>query len=118
MNIENQPETRSAIRLAIFNGAEQQQLMNNYSVNLNTGGVYIETIKVQPVDTPLTVEFMLPNSNRPITCKARVAWVNEPGGLKKLSLPPGMGLQFVDLSLEDIQLIRNFLKDYDVKPIW
>jgi uncharacterized protein (TIGR02266 family) len=92
--------------------------MKNYAVNLSTGGMFIESNKILPVETLLTVEFMLPNANRQIACKARVAWTNEPEALKKPSLPPGMGIQFLNLSLENIQLIRNFVTEYELQPVW
>jgi len=112
------PEPRKSIRLAIYNGPDQQQLMTHYSVDMSTGGVFIETVHIRPVDTQLEVQFSLPDSDTIITCKARVAWTNDPGQIKKYSLPTGMGIQFVDLSLENLQAIRNFLKDCDLKPIW
>jgi len=111
-------EPRPNVRLAVFTGPDQQNLMSNYSVNLSTGGVFIETNKISPVDTLLIIEFMLPNSNRHITCKARVAWVNEVGDMKKPSLPQGMGIQFLNLSLENVQMIREFLKDHKLEPVW
>jgi hypothetical protein len=61
---------------------------------------------------------MLPNSNSQVSCKARVAWTNDPEALKKPSLPPGMGIQFLSMSLENVQLIRSFLNEYELKPVW
>jgi uncharacterized protein (TIGR02266 family) len=111
-------ETRKYIRLTIYNGPDQQNIMTNYSVNMSTGGVFIETSNLRRVDTPLVIKFNLPDNDVIITCKARVAWTNEPGQLKKLIYLPGMGIQFLDLSLENLQAIRNFLKEGDLKPIW
>lgn len=109
---------RFKIRLAIFYGPGEQDLMTDYSVNMSTGGVFIESGKILPVDTPLMVEFRLPINNKLITCKARVAWVNEPGAPVKPSLPPGMGVQFLELTLENIRAIRNFLRKFDLEPTW
>ncbi len=92
--------------------------MTDYSVNMSTGGVFIEAVKILPVDAPLIVEFTLPINSKIITCKARVAWVNEPAAPVKPALPPGMGLQFLDLSPENIHAIRNFLKKFDLEPAW
>jgi hypothetical protein len=61
---------------------------------------------------------MLPANDKLITCKARVAWTNEPGNLRKLSLPPGMGLQFLDLNLDDLHAIRDFLRSGELLPTW
>ena len=112
------PEPRKNIRLAIYNGPDQQKLMTNYSVNMSTGGVFIETEHLRPVDTLLEINFKLPDTDIIITCKARVAWTNETGELKKRDVPAGMGIQFIDLSFENLQAIRNFLKEYDFKPVW
>jgi uncharacterized protein (TIGR02266 family) len=105
-------------RIAIYYGAEQQELLAHYAVNLSTGGLFIETNIVFSVDAPLTVEFMLPSSNAHITCKARVAWINEPGSLSKPFLSPGIGLQFLDLSLKDMHAIRDFINKGDLTPTW
>jgi uncharacterized protein (TIGR02266 family) len=92
--------------------------MSNYSVNMSTGGVFIETVNILPVDTSLVVKFKLPDNDAIITCKARVAWINETGLLRKFSLPPGMGLQFLDLSLNDMHAIRDYLNKGEIQPTW
>ena len=112
------PEPRRNIRLAIYSGPDQEKLMTNYTVNVSTGGVFIEADDILPVDTTLEIEFKLPDNDIIITCNARVAWTNEPGQLKKHNLPPGMGIQFLDLSLDNLQAIRDFLKQGDLKPVW
>jgi len=111
-------EPRRNIRLAIYIGSDQDKIMTNYTVDVSTGGVFIETNDILQVDTLLEINFKLPDSDNIITCNARVAWTNEPGRLKKDSLPPGMGIQFVDLSFDNLQSIRNFLKEGDLKPVW
>jgi uncharacterized protein (TIGR02266 family) len=112
------PDPRQNIRLAIFIGPDHQKLMTNYSVNMSTGGVFIESGMIHPIDTTLVLKFKLSDNDKVISCKARVAWTNEPGQLKNSSLPPGMGIQFLDLSLENLQAIRNFIKDCDLQPVW
>jgi Tfp pilus assembly protein PilZ len=64
------------------------------------------------------VKFKLPNNDNVITCNTRVAWINEPGELKKPSLPPGMGIQFLDLSLDDMHAIRAFIEKGGLVPTW
>jgi uncharacterized protein (TIGR02266 family) len=87
-------------------------------VNVSSGGVFIEADEILPVDTTLEIKFKLPDNDIVIICNARVAWTNEPGQIKKYSLPPGMGVQFLNLSLDNLQAIRNFLKEGDLKPVW
>jgi uncharacterized protein (TIGR02266 family) len=104
--------------LVICYGSEQKQLKADYTVNLSIGGVFIKTTKILPVDTPVVVKFKLTANDTLIICNARVAWANEPGALSNQSLPPGMGLKFIDLSLVDFRALRDFLhKDY-FAPDW
>jgi uncharacterized protein (TIGR02266 family) len=116
--IEKKPDPRFRARIAIFHDLDQSKLISNYSVNLNTGGVFIETDTILPVDTLLLVKFKLPDIDAIIACNARVAWTNEPGHLKKFSFPPGMGLQFLDLSLDNMHIIRDYLNKGDLVPTW
>jgi uncharacterized protein (TIGR02266 family) len=104
--------------LVICYGPEQKQLKADYAVNMSIGGVFIKTTKTLPVDTPVVVKFKLTDNDTLISCNARVAWTNEPGALLNQSLPPGMGLKFIDLSLVDFRALRDFLhKDY-FAPDW
>jgi uncharacterized protein (TIGR02266 family) len=114
----NKSDPRFKARIAIYNGPGQKKLISNYSVNMSTGGMFIETVTILPVDTLLAVKFKLPDNDTIITCKARVAWTNEPGNLRKFSLPPGMGLQFLDLPLKDMHVIREYLNNDDFVPTW
>lgn len=109
---------RYLARIAIFYGLYQNDLLTDYSINISTGGVFIETRKILPEGTEVTVKFNLPNSDIIIVAKARVAWTNDPGFLKKETLPPGMGLQFIDLSLDDVHTIRTHLENGKFAPTW
>lgn len=89
---------------------EEQNLLNNYSVNLSTGGVFIETENILSPDTALCVEFMLPESREKIACKGRVAWVNHPDKILNPALPVGMGIQFLDLNESNLAVLREYIK--------
>ncbi len=112
-----EPDTRAKVRLAVFCGFKDKRLMTDYTVNMSTGGIFIETRHITPKDTPLSVVFMLPGNEAPIACSARVAWTNGPGKLKSRAHPRGMGLQFLDLSLEDIHALRDFIKRHGLEPV-
>lgn len=117
-HIERQADPRFQARIAIFNGRYQKELVTDYTVNVSTGGVFIETAKILPVDTLLVVKFKLPDMDRIITCRSRVAWTNGPDELRKPSIPHGMGIQFIDLSLEDMHAIRLFIDKGKLVPTW
>ena len=107
--IERYADPRYLARVAIFHGPYQKQILTGYSINMSTGGVFIESSLILPEGTELTVKFKLANSDVIIVSKARVAWTNDPLSIKKETLPPGMGIQFLDLSLDDMHTIRVFL---------
>lgn len=111
-------EQRVVARLEVRYGTDQQQLLSNYSVNISTGGVFLETGDPLPVETPLSLQFALPNRTAPICCQGRVAWVNHPVLLHKPDLAPGMGIQFIGLSLDDMYAIRDFIKQECLQPSW
>lgn len=109
---------RIPARLRVHYGTGGGHLLNNYSVNLSSGGLFLETEDPPPEGTPLQLEFFLPIRPEPIRCKGRVAWVNPPAAKKKPDFPSGMGVQFVDLSLDDMHAIRDFVRQETLTPSW
>jgi uncharacterized protein (TIGR02266 family) len=116
--LEQGYESRCKTRLAIFYGSGQRELMTDYSVNLSTGGIFIETVNPMPVDTILFMKFTLPATGEIISCKTKVAWTNESGEIKSKDLPLGMGLQFLNVSLDHIHAIRGFINKVGLEPAW
>jgi hypothetical protein len=46
------------------------------------------------------------------------SWLNHPESLRNQNLPVGMGLQFNGLSLDDMNTIRQFIKEQALSPAW
>ncbi len=109
---------RYSAMLRIHYGAQSNDILSDYSIDLSTGGLFLATDRPLPTDTPLSMEFVLPVSDAKICCQARVAWVNDPVQRKKTVLPAGMGVQFLDLSLADMDAIRNYIKHSNLEPAW
>lgn len=118
LNISDRVAPRVSARMRIHYGTGTQKLLINYSVNLSTGGVFIETKDILPLETPLSLEFILPDQEKTIRCLGRVAWVNALERIVSPKLPPGMGIQFVDLSLDDLHALREFIKRECLRPSW
>jgi len=102
---------RYSAKLEIRYGSALEQQLTDYSVNISTGGLFLETLQPLGAGTPLTLSIKLPDRELPLHCSARVAWVNEQGNPQKSEMPIGIGLQFIDLSLDDLHLIRDFLQN-------
>ena len=90
-------------------GIIPDELLDDYSVDLNTGGMFLASEHPFTAETLLYIEFILPVGERVIRCKAKVAWVNCPESRRKLELPAGMGVQFLDLTQDDKDAIQNYL---------
>ena len=115
--IDERRETRYQAHLRVRFGAAEE-LLTDYSINLSTGGLFLETANILPLDVPLAIEFLLPGNGDPIRCSARVAWINHPELPNKPHLPVGMGLQFQDITLKDLDAIRDFVKKESLTPCW
>lgn len=109
---------RYMARLKIQLEMDADMLLSGYSINLSTGGVFLETMNLMEEDTPLAAEFMLPTENTTIKCKAQVAWVNHPEHLKNPNLPVGMGIKFIELRQESLDAIRNYIREENLAPFW
>jgi len=111
-------QPRVKAHLSIHFGPDLNRLMTDYAVNLSTGGLFIESENVLSVDSMLMLDFSLPDPARSICCKGRIAWVNTADDPINPKLPTGMGMQFLDLSLDDIGAIREYIKQQCLHPSW
>jgi phosphoserine phosphatase RsbU/P len=106
LKIEDQATARHSARFLIHYGTEPQKLRTGYTVDLSTGGLFLETGHLLERGAPLRLKFLLPDGDERVSCRARVAWTNQPQLLQKPDLPPGMGVQFLDMSLGDMEILR------------
>jgi DNA-binding response OmpR family regulator len=86
-------------------------------INLNAGGMFLATETLFPVDTTLTIEFTLPQLNVSLSRPVRVAWVNHPEWRKKNAMPCGMGLQFLEVTLEFRTILEDFIKRLSIEDL-
>lgn len=116
LKVETRREPRQPIRVEIFYGPEPQQQLTGFTLNLSMGGIYVETAHGLALGERITLLFSLPGQERSIRCRARVAWLNRAGNLKKPDLPPGFGVEFVDMALADLRAVREYLTDNCLEP--
>lgn len=93
-------------QLAFLDSAQKKHVGS--CVNLNAGGMFMTTETLFPVDTLLSIEFVLPGFQGALNCSVRVAWVNHPEWRKKNSMPCGLGLQFENPG----QTVKAALQDF------
>jgi uncharacterized protein (TIGR02266 family) len=117
LQVETRRETRFATHIEILYGPAPQRQLTGFTLNMCSGGLYVETRQLLMVDDNVTLVFSLPGQQRIIRCRARVAWVNAEKEPKKPLLPPGFGVQFVDIALDDLHAIRDYLSNNDLQPV-
>jgi uncharacterized protein (TIGR02266 family) len=82
-----------------------------YISNLPKGGLFVKMGKVLPVDTLLNVRFSLPNSDHVIHTTGKVVWTRSKDKSSD-KIPPGMGIQFMDIDPEDEKLLKKYIESY------
>lgn len=98
----------------ILDKRDSEAYLFDYSTDFSEGGIFIRTTEKLPIDTTVHMKFSLPNSDRLIEATGRVAWVNkgdepDPG--------PGIGIQFMKLSTESQEIIREFIETIKDVPL-
>ncbi len=96
--------------LHVYYGPSQKMLLCDFSIDMCSGGLFLKTETPFSVNERLLLSFSLPDENKIVTCRAKVAWVNLKDKPRKPELPPGIGLQFVDLAPEYLKSIQSFFK--------
>lgn len=82
------------------------EVMRGMTENLSRGGLFVATEKMLEPDTEVDLSIVFPETRGVVDVVAVVRWVRPPGG----RMPPGMGLEFVELSDEADRVILAFLE--------
>lgn len=122
-NKQKDPPSESSTKrlkseMRVFYGPSRDTVLFGFSVDISTGGLFLETDSKLQQDENLVLRFTLPEQGQTVSCNARVAWVNEAENPRKPELPPGVGVQFVDLSLDAMKAIKRFLQYNEIEPKW
>jgi uncharacterized protein (TIGR02266 family) len=89
--------------------------LSGLSSNLSVGGLYLRTRLPLKIDDVLSLSFSLPGQTEASTlsCDARVAWTNFDKNRRKPDYAAGVGLQFLNLSSEDLSTLEKFIDSYE-----
>jgi uncharacterized protein (TIGR02266 family) len=117
LDIRLRREPRCSAKIKVSYGADDSTL-TDYTVNLSTGGLFLAAAEQLPLGSMLLINFALPNTPETVQCKAKVVWINSLDNLVNQSLPPGMGVQFVDMTLTSMDAIRDYIKTNNLSADW
>jgi len=79
---------------------------SEFTTNINEGGMFIETESPAALDSVVQLQVRLPDLERPIKLGGRVAWISD----GKADSPPGMGIEFQDLTPELRRTINDLVR--------
>lgn len=110
LQVATRATPRQPSRLLVRYGVDGRLLLHDYSVNLSVGGIFLATDRSLPVDTQLTLEFLLPGGEKSLQAKGQVSWLNPADAAMDPKLPAGFGIRFVGLDRAQERRIRDFLQ--------
>ena len=111
------PRVRMKAELRVYYGPSQKMLLYGFSVDMSSGGLFLNTEAQFSVDDRLILSFTLPDVDKTVTCRAMVAWVNSKDEPRKPELPAGIGIRFLDPSTEYLESIQSLLKHNGVEVV-
>jgi len=105
-----QPPERRVYRRALVNMWVREEIGDYYflykAIDISEGGIFLEKKIAKPNDqTHSVLKFTLPKSSRLITVGGTIAFTNVSTELR----PPGSGVKFINLSLQDKKLILKYI---------
>jgi uncharacterized protein (TIGR02266 family) len=65
-----------------------------YSKNISKGGLFLVAAKDLTSDTPIDLEFTLPQTSLPMHLNGRVKWIQNDSNYYNNSTPNGFGIKF------------------------
>ena len=80
-----------------------------FSSDISEGGLFIATVNVQPLGSPVEVAFALPTGES-VMARGLVKWVREATGDHQ---QPGMGIQFEGLPEDARDAVHRFIEQRD-----
>jgi hypothetical protein len=97
-------------RVTLVSGGRREHV---FMIDIGLAGAFVERAESMMVGEAVEIRFPWPGSEIPFTAQCRVAWWHPSGApLSSKSLPPGAGLQFVEMSEADRERLRGMLVDY------
>ena len=90
------------------------QLVIAYTKNISQGGLFIKTENLLPVNSVVRLVISLPGNGGEVPCIARVVRVISPDE-KRPDRKHGLAVEFLDVSMGNIQEIEQFIADAAAK---
>ncbi|MBW2421722.1 MAG: PilZ domain-containing protein [Deltaproteobacteria bacterium] len=106
---EEGAERRRALRAELIVRVDYStvdELFSEFTRDINDGGLFIETEKLKPAGTEVTMQFNLPGSGEVVQTVGRVVHISSGDEFA----PSGMGIEFDDISEADRNKINGLIR--------
>jgi CheY-like chemotaxis protein len=81
------------------------------SFDLSNGGIYVSETRPVEEKSVVSLKLTLPDASATsITAQGIVAWENGPGKRRKMTLPPGFGVEFTAIAEADNKAIKSYVE--------
>ncbi|MGZ3479995.1 MAG: TIGR02266 family protein [Myxococcaceae bacterium] len=87
--------------------SSDSNVFTGFSTNLSEGGLFVATVNLLPVGTPVDLTFTLPG-NAKVSVRGEVRWTRELDD-RTPEVFPGVGVRFVELSPEAAKALHRFI---------
>lgn len=105
------------VRRCVIAAAERES--DGMVLDLSLRGVYVASHVLPKVADRVTVRFRVPTNERTLVLSGIVAWVQEEQTHPVHGLPPGFGLRFRKMAVEDVRVIMQTIQAYcESNPIY
>ncbi len=104
-NEERRRASREPIKIPIDYSAVDV-FFSEFASNINEGGMFIETESPAELDEVVQLQMRFPELDGPVQVGGRVAWTSD----GKDGAPPGMGIEFQNLTTELRETINEVVR--------
>ena len=108
-------EKRQAARIPVMiqvRYAGNREYRVDYSTNIGTGGLFVNTKKPLPIGGDVELKFLLPGHINPVLVQGCVRWTRDVEQATALRALPGFGVEFVGGDAESSEAIQTFVRRF------
>ena len=108
---ERRHTVRAVARIEVYDKDKRQDRVPLYIAgNVSSGGIFLITQDPYANNTKLKIRFSLPGDDHPIETVGQVIWRRTDRETPERQ--PGMGVQFMEITREDHERIRQFVEEH------
>jgi uncharacterized protein (TIGR02266 family) len=105
---ESRREKRAPVALKVkYKSASIDEFIEQASLNVSSGGIFVKTGKPMKLGTALKLEFQLSDATPVIRGVGKVAWRRE--NAASAAQPAGMGIKFIKLNPEGREVVERIV---------